>query len=113
MALLDKILGKHLATHEEEEQKVGVVAGIPMLGLDALSSAAYGPEAALTILLPLGALGLVYIGPITLIILTLLALLYFSYRQTIAAYPEWRRLVYGGERRIWGRHMRDCLPPPR
>ena len=87
MALLDRLLGKPLATHEEEEQKVGVLAGIPMLGLDALSSAAYGPEAALTILLPLGALGLVYIGPITLIILILLALLYFSYRQTIAAYP--------------------------
>ncbi|KAG8526636.1 uncharacterized protein KY384_008065 [Bacidia gigantensis] len=87
MALLDKLLGKPLANHEEEEQKVGVIAGIPMLGLDALSSAAYGPEAALTILLPLGALGLVYIGPITIIILILLALLYFSYRQTIAAYP--------------------------
>ena len=45
-------------------------------------------EAALTILLPLGALGLVYIGPIILIILALLAVLYFSYRQTIAAYPS-------------------------
>ena len=88
MGLLDRILGKPLATHEEEEQKVGVLAGIPMLGLDALSSSAYGPEAALTILLPLGALGLVYIGPIILVILGLLVLLYFSYRQTIAAYPS-------------------------
>ena len=88
MGLLDRLLGKPLATHEEEEQKVGVVAGIPMLGLDALSSSAYGPEAALTILLPLGALGLVYIGPIILVILALLVLLYFSYRQTIAAYPS-------------------------
>ena len=62
-------------------------AGIPMLGLDALSSSAYGPEAALTILLPLGAAGLAYLAPITLIILLLLAVLFFSYRQTIAAYP--------------------------
>ncbi len=87
MAFLDRLLGRPLATHEEDEQKVGVFAGIPMLGLDALSSSAYGPEAALTILIPLGALGLVYIGPIIGVILALLTILYFSYRQTIAAYP--------------------------
>ena len=87
MSLLDRLLGRPLATHEEDEQKVGVFAGIPMLGLDALSSSAYGPEAALTILIPLGALGLVYIGPIIGVILALLVILYFSYRQTIAAYP--------------------------
>ena len=57
------------------------------MGLDGLSSSAYGPEAALTILLPLGAAGLHYILPITVVILALLAMLYFSYRQTIAAYP--------------------------
>ncbi len=87
MSLLERLIGPTLASHEEEGQKVGPLAGIPMLGLDALSSAAYGPEAALTLLLPLGALGLAYIGPITLIILGLLAVLYLSYRQTIAAYP--------------------------
>ena len=88
MSYLEKLLGPTLASHEEEDQKVGPLAGIPMLGLDALSSAAYGPEAALTLLLPLGALGLAYIGPITLVILALLAILYLSYRQTIAAYPS-------------------------
>ncbi len=88
MSLIDSLFGKQLASHEEDAQKVGVFAGIPMLGLDALSSSAYGPEAALTILLPLGTLGLASLGPITLIILALLAVLYFSYRQTIAAYPS-------------------------
>ena len=87
MSMLEKIIGPTLASHEEEEQKVGPLAGIPMLGLDALASAAYGPEAAMTLLLPLGALGLVYIGPIMLVILGLLAILYLSYRQTVAAYP--------------------------
>src|SRR5262245_31219365 len=87
MALLERVLGKTLASHEEEDQKVGVLAGVPMLGLDALSSSAYGPEAALTILLPLGVFGLAYIGPIITVILVLLGILYFSYRQTIAAYP--------------------------
>ena len=59
-----------------------------MLGLDALSSAAYGPEAALTILLPLGIGGIAWIGPLTGVILALFAILYFSYRQTISAYPN-------------------------
>ena len=83
----DILLGRRLASHEEEEHRVGEVAAVPMLGLDALASAAYGPEAALTVLLPLGALGLGYILPISLLIVLLLGSLYLSYRQTIAAYP--------------------------
>jgi len=59
-----------------------------VLGLDALSSAAYGPEAALTLLVPLGAAGLGYALPIIGIICALLVIVYFSYRQTIAAYPN-------------------------
>ena len=61
---LTYLLGRPLASDEQEGRKIGVFAGVPALGLDGLSSAAYGPEAALTILLPLGAAGLGYIGPI-------------------------------------------------
>jgi amino acid transporter len=88
MSLVDLLLGKPLATQEEAEQRIGSLAGIPLLGLDALSSAAYGPEAALTVLIPLGTLGLIYIGPILIVIIALLAIVYLSYRQTIAAYPQ-------------------------
>jgi amino acid transporter len=87
MAITDLVFGRTLATDEEGEQRVGVLAGIPMLGLDALSSAAYGPEAALTLLIPLGTLGLRYVGPISTLIIILLLVVYFSYRQTIGAYP--------------------------
>jgi amino acid transporter len=87
MSLLDYVFGRHLATYEEGEQRVGVLAGVPMLGLDALGSAAYGPEAALTLLIPLGAAGVGYIGWISTLIITLLLVVYFSYRQTISAYP--------------------------
>jgi amino acid transporter len=87
VSILDSILGKPLASSQEEEQKIGVAAGVPVLGLDGLSSSAYGPEAALAVLIPLGSLALVYIGPIIFAILVLLTILYFSYRQTIAAYP--------------------------
>lgn len=87
MSLIDRLLGQPLASWEESENRIGVLGGVPTLGLDGLGSAAYGPEAALTVLMPLGALGLDYIGPITLVILVLLGILYFSYRQTISAYP--------------------------
>jgi amino acid transporter len=59
-----------------------------MLGLAALASAAYGPEAAMTLLIPLGALSTSYIGPIIIIIIALLFIVYLSYRQTIGAYPK-------------------------
>jgi amino acid transporter len=87
MRLTRLLLGRRLATHEQAERKIGVVTGVPAVGLDGLASSAYGPEAALAILIPVGAAGLVYIGPVVLVILGLLAILYVSYRQTIAAYP--------------------------
>ena len=62
--------------------------GVPILGLDALGSASYGPEAALAILIPFGAAGLEREPWIIVAIVALLALLYVSYRQTIEAYPN-------------------------
>ena len=88
MSLSDYLFGRRLATFEEGEQRVGVLSGIPMLGLDALASSAYGPDAALTLLIPLGITGVAYIGPISTLIIALLLIVYFSYRQTIAAYPH-------------------------
>ena len=87
MSFVDILLGKQLATSDERAEQIGPIAGIPIFGLDALSSAAYGPEAALTLLIPLGAAGVAYIVPVSASIIVLLAIVYFSYRQTIAAYP--------------------------
>ena len=88
MAVLDWLLGKPLSSEEDSEQRVGVLAGVPTFGLDALGSSAYGPEAALTILIPAAAAGIAYVMPISLTIVGLLLVVYFSYRQTIAAYPH-------------------------
>src|ERR1700726_4566739 len=88
MEIVDLLLGKPLATEDEKAERIGSVKGIPIFGLDALSSAAYGPEAALTLLIPLGLLGVRYILPISLAIITLLIIVYFSYLQTIVAYPS-------------------------
>jgi amino acid transporter len=88
MPILRYLLGRRLASHEQAEQKIGVVTGVPALGLDGLASSSYGPEAALAILIPLGAAGLAYIGPVVIAILLVLGILYVSYRQTIKAYPS-------------------------
>jgi amino acid transporter len=87
MGFMDLLLGRPLATEEEKAERIGPFKGIPIFGLDALSSAAYGPEAALTLLIPLGMAGVAYIVPISISIIVLLAIVYFSYRQTIMAYP--------------------------
>ena len=88
MRLFDIVAGKPLASSEERAECIGPIAGIPVFGLDALSSAAYGPEAALTLLIPLGMAGIVQIVPISFAIIALLAIVYFSYCQTIDAYPH-------------------------
>ncbi|HTC75115.1 MAG TPA: APC family permease, partial [Edaphobacter sp.] len=88
MSLTDSILGRPLATSEERAEHIGVAAGIPIFGLDGLTSAAYGPEAAMTLLIPLGVAGVEYGWRIIGAILILLTIVYFSYRQTIAAYPQ-------------------------
>ncbi len=87
MNILDAIIGKPIKTSDERAEQIGMQEGIPIFGLDALSSAAYGPEAALSLLIPLGLLGVQYVIPISAAIITLLVIVYFSYRQTIAAYP--------------------------
>ncbi len=86
--LITLLLGRPLATSEERAEHIGPIAGIPIFGLDALSSAAYGPEAALTLLLPLSLLGVKYIVPVSIAIVILLAIVYVSYTQTIDAYPK-------------------------
>jgi amino acid transporter len=86
--IVNLLFGRPLATSEERAEHIGPAAGIPIFGLDALSSAAYGPEAALTLLIPLGLMGVKYIVPVSAAILILLAIVYFSYRQTIDAYPQ-------------------------
>src|ERR1700736_3055442 len=88
MSLTDSIIGRPLATSEERAEHIGVAAGIPIFGLDGLTSAAYGPEAAMTLLIPLGVEGVEYGWRVIAAILILLTIVYFSYRQTIAAYPH-------------------------
>ena len=87
-SLVRLFVGRPIANREAERRNLGVFTGLPAMGLDGLGSASYGPEAALTILAVTGPAGLGVIGPVTWVILVLLAILFFSYWQTIAAYPN-------------------------
>jgi amino acid transporter len=87
MNLAALLLGPAIRNRDADKRRIGWFEAVPAMGLDALGSSSYGPEAALTILAPLGLAGSVALGPITAAIVALLAVLYLSYRQTIVAYP--------------------------
>lgn len=71
----------------EERHRLTALSGLAGLSLDALASVAYGPEAALLVLVAAGAAGVRYILPVSAAIVVLLAALVISYRQVIAAFP--------------------------
>ena len=87
-SLTTLFFGRRLANREAEGRKIGAFEGLPAMGLDGLGSASYGPEAMLTVLAAVGTAGLAAVQPLTWIILALLAILFFSYWQTVAAYPS-------------------------
>src|SRR5437764_10694773 len=86
MNFLDLLLGRPIPTSAEHNEKIGPISGVPIFGLDALGSAAYGPEAALTLLLPLGAAGIHYIVPVSTAIIIILGVVFFFFLQSIADY---------------------------
>jgi amino acid transporter len=69
------------------KDRITPVEGLSALSLDALTSVAYGPEAIIVVLAVAGAGALHLVLPITIAIVVLLAILVFSYRQVIDAYP--------------------------
>jgi hypothetical protein len=110
MALSDFILGRHLASEEDKDERVGPMAGISVFGLDELSSVAYGPEAALTVLIPLGIAGIGFSLPITVAVSTILTIVYFSCRQTIAGCPQGAGSACGSARLLKFRvELSHCL----
>ena len=87
MAFKDLLLGQRLSNRDYATRKIGWFEAVPAMGLDGLGSASYGPEAALTIMIPLGVVSLNWVGPVMAPIVALLVILYLSYRQTVVAYP--------------------------
>jgi amino acid transporter len=81
------LVGRPLRAKEASKEQITPVEGLSALSLDALTSVAYGPEAIIVVLALAGAGALHVVLPITLAIVALLAILVFSYRQVIDAYP--------------------------
>jgi amino acid transporter len=82
------IFGRVLSTHEELEQRLPKWKALPMFSSDVMSSVAYATEAILFTLAIAGPAAFGYMMPISFLIVGLLILVTFSYRQTIRAYPN-------------------------
>src|SRR2546421_9168391 len=86
-ALWHVLVGPPLRARDVSKERIPPVEGLSALSLDALTSVAYGPEAIIVVLAVAGAGALHLVLPITIAIVALLAILVFSYRQVIDAYP--------------------------
>ena len=105
------LVGPPLRARDVSREQITPVEGLPALSLDALTSVAYGPEAIIVVLAAAGATALHLVLPITIAIVVLLAILVFSYRQVIDAYPGG-----GGRTRYRGPtsgRVAAWSPPPR
>jgi amino acid transporter len=82
------IVGAPIPSHEAHHERLSRVTGLAILSSDALSSVAYATEEILRVLLIGGAAALSLVTPIGGVIAITLAIVAFSYRQTIHAYPS-------------------------
>jgi len=81
-------VGSPIATEEAEEQKLPKWKALAVFSSDVLSSSAYATDEILLVLATAGAAALTYSIEIAAAIAVLLAIVTFSYRQTIRAYPN-------------------------
>src|SRR5215210_9236970 len=85
------MVGRPLASEEQDHQRLPKWIGLPVFSSDAISSTAYATEEILFVT-AVGAsslaLGLSKLIPIAVAVGLLLAIVAFSYRQTIFAYPS-------------------------
>jgi amino acid transporter len=81
------LVGKPIPSSLAHHERLSRVTGLAVLSSDALSSVAYATDFILATLVVAGVGAFVYAVPISLVIAALLAIVAFSYRQTIHAYP--------------------------
>jgi amino acid transporter len=82
------LIGRPLSTADAPHQTIGKFLGLAVFSSDAMSSVAYAPQEMLIILIAAGTSALHFSIPIAIGICILLAILIFSYEQTIHAYPD-------------------------
>ncbi len=82
------LIGRPIPSHLAHHERFSKVTGLAVLSSDPLSSVAYATEEILRVLIAGGVASLAFATPIALSISLLLAMVVFSYRQTIHAYPS-------------------------
>jgi len=82
------LIGAPLTTAQAENERLTKFKALAVLSSDAISSVAYATEAILISLVAAGSGNLGLTLPISFAIVTLLAIVAISYRQTIPAYPN-------------------------
>ncbi|HEX2048059.1 MAG TPA: APC family permease [Acidimicrobiales bacterium] len=90
-ALKRLLVGRPIATSEQEHQRLRKLVALPTFSSDALSSTAYATEEILFVVAAGTsslALGLSRLVPISIVVAILLTIVVLSYRQTIYAYPH-------------------------
>lgn len=80
-------IGRPLSTADAPHQTIGKAIGLAVFASDALSSTAYATQEILGVIAAAGTIAYGYLFPISLAIITLLAIVTISYEQTIHAYP--------------------------
>ena len=81
------LIGHPLSTADAPHQTIGKIVGLAVFASDALSSTAYATQEILGVIAAAGAVAYGYLFPISVAIITLLAIVTISYEQTIHAYP--------------------------
>jgi len=85
------VVGRPIATSEQEHQRLRKVVALATFSSDAISSTAYATEEILFVVAAGSsslALGLSKLVPISIVVAVLLAVVVTSYRQTLFAYPS-------------------------
>src|SRR5438034_1836821 len=82
------LIGAPIASSRAEHERLTKFKALAVLSSDAISSVAYATEAILVTLIVAGSGNLWMTLPISFAIVTLLAIVAISYRQTIPAYPN-------------------------
>jgi amino acid transporter len=82
------LVGAPIPSHLAHHERFSRVTGLAVLSSDPLSSVAYATEEVLPVLAVGGIAALALVTPISVVIATMLAIVVFSYRQTIHAYPN-------------------------
>ncbi len=83
------LVGRPLATSASSHERVSNAVGLAIFSSDAVASSAFATQEILHVLVPVAGMAAIgYLTPMSLLVVALLAIVVFSYRQTIHAYPN-------------------------